>query len=334
MIIVQIRLILHLANQLYRLNPLVDDNITAEVSSANSNLILQQEEEGIDVKTVITNVIDGNGKDVPFDSYIYSPDITFEFLGLKDGVETDEVDGFECKLDEGDFEECGSDGGIAYSVSGEPHRFEVRSYIYVGGTFDKIYDPTPATWEWDVGGFTVQTTSLVAEDENGVPIPNNGSTPSNDIVFRFTGSTTQEDISAKGFECSLEEETLGHIAIPFDESCVTLLAPSDPFEGTEGVDDLAPGNYTFTVNACIEEESGGELSILEHINNCNSNTLQITFTIVEAPIVVETTLEAEDGDGDTITDGDSTTSNDIEFTFSGETNAPPGSFSGQDLNVH
>ena len=84
-------------------------------------------------------------------------------------------------------------------------------------------------WEWDVGGFTVQTTSLVAEDENGDPIPFNGSTPSNDIVFRFTGSTNQEDISAKGFECSLEEATLGDILIPFDESCVTLLDTQDPF---------------------------------------------------------------------------------------------------------
>ena len=40
------------------------------------------------------------------------------------------------------------------------------------------------------------------------------------------------------------------------------------------------------------------------------------------PIVVETTLLAEDGNEDPITDGDSTTSNDIEFTFNGTTNAP------------
>ena len=93
-------------------NPLVNDNITTEVSSANPNLVLQQEEEGSGVNTVITKVIDKNGKDVPFDGYIYSSDITFKFLGLKDGVETDEVDGFECRLDEGDFEECQSGGGI------------------------------------------------------------------------------------------------------------------------------------------------------------------------------------------------------------------------------
>ena len=51
-------------------------------------------------------------KTVPFDSYIYSSDITFKFLGLKDGVETDEVDGFECRLDEVDFEECGNEAEL------------------------------------------------------------------------------------------------------------------------------------------------------------------------------------------------------------------------------
>ena len=110
-------------------------------------------EEGFGVNTVIINVIDGNGKNVPFGDYIYSSNITFEFLGLKDGVETDEVDGFECRLDEEDFEECES--GILYSVSPVPHRFEVRSYSYVGESFDKIYYPTSAMWKWDVGnGFT------------------------------------------------------------------------------------------------------------------------------------------------------------------------------------
>ena len=53
----------------------------------------------------------------------------------------------------------------------------------------------------------------------------------------------------------------------------------------------------------------------EHFGNPES----ITWTIKdEEPIVVETTLEAEDGNDDEIMNGDSTTSNDIEFTFSGE----------------
>ena len=82
----------------------------------------------------------------------------------------------------------------------------MRSYIYVGETFDKIYDPTPATWEWDVGGFPVETTSLEAEDGNGVPITNGGSTTSNDIVFSFTGFTDPDDrLFQKGLKCTLEE---------------------------------------------------------------------------------------------------------------------------------
>ena len=145
-----------------QLNPRMDDNTNVEDSSENLNLSLQQE-EGIDANTVITNVIDGNGEDVPFDGYIYSSNITFEFLGLKDGVETDEVDGFECRLDEEDFKECES--GISYSVSPVPHRFEVRSYSYVGESFDKIHDPTPATWKWDVGNGMTQTICHV--DANG-----------------------------------------------------------------------------------------------------------------------------------------------------------------------
>ena len=184
----------------------MDDNINAEDSSENLNLILQQEEEGIDVNTVITNVIDGNGKDVPFDGYIYSSDITFEFLGLKDGVETDEVDGFECRVDEEDFEECES--GISYSVSGEPHRFEVRSYIYVGESFDKIYDPTPATWEWDVGnGMVIETIIESAEDEiGGNEIGNNTETTSDSITFTFSAEINGVPTTEANFDCSIDGE--------------------------------------------------------------------------------------------------------------------------------
>ena len=161
-----------------QLNPSVDDNTNVEDSSENLNLSLQQE-EGIDGNTVITNVIDGNGEDVPFDGYIYSSNITFEFLGLKDGVETEEVDGFECRLDEEDFKECKS--GISYTVSPVPHRFEVRSYSYVGDSFDKIHDPTPATWKWDVGGGITVDTMLTAKDGNDVEIENGDTTTSTEL---------------------------------------------------------------------------------------------------------------------------------------------------------
>ena len=52
------------------------------------------------------------------------------------------------------------------------------------------------------------------------------------------------------------------------------------------------------------------------------NTVTFTWTIEEEPIEVETSLTAVDGNGVPITSGGSTTSNEIEFTLTGEvTNA-------------
>ena len=64
---------------------------------------------------------------LPFGGSTSSPSITFEFIGLKDGEETDEVDGFECKLDEADWQDCVSPK--SYPVSTGAHKFQVRSYI-------------------------------------------------------------------------------------------------------------------------------------------------------------------------------------------------------------
>ena len=73
-------------------------------------------------------------------------------------------------------------------------------------------------------------------------------------------------------------------------------------------------NYTFEVTAFI---------VINETPIIDSEPASITWTI-EEDIVVDTTLDAIDGNGDTITDGDSTTSNDIEFTFSGvATNVDP-----------
>ena len=186
----------------------------------------------------------------------------------------------------------------------------MRSYSYVGESFDKIYDPTPAMWKWDVGnGFTVQTT-LEALDGNDNPIMTGDSTFSNEIVFTFSGNTTAPDeiIDYKRFECTLVEEP-GGIPIPFeDEDCDETFTVEEPFTG-DLEQNLLPGTYTFNVTAVVNY--GEE----EHFGNPEA----ITWTIKdEEPIVVETTLEAEDGNDDEIMNGDSTTSNDIEFTFSGE----------------
>ena len=236
-----------------QLNPLVDDDINAEDSPENLNLFLQQEEEGIDVNTVITNVVDGNGKVVPFDGYIYSSNITFEFLGLKNGVETDEVDGFECRLDEEDFEECES--GMSYSVSPVPHRFEVRSYSYVGESFNKIHDPTPATWKWPI----VVETTLEAEDGDDDDIMNRDSTTSNDIEFTFSGEASNvddEEINERGFFCTLDLEAV--------VDCGSPLTGVNPFTGNEEFNNLSPGDHIFEVAAFIVVNKGeGEKVVIK-----------------------------------------------------------------------
>ena len=101
------------------------------------------------------------------------------------------------------------------------------------------------------------------------------------------------------------------------ENCGSPVTGVNPFTGSEEFT-LPPGTYNFKVAAFIvinEEEIESTIRDLDPES--------ITWTIEEEePIVVETTLEAEDGNDDTITDEDSTTSNDIEFTFTGMTNSP------------
>ena len=256
-----------------QLNPSVDDNTNEEDSSENLNLSLQQE-EGIDTNTVITNVIDGNGDDVPFDGYIYSSDITFEFLGVKDGVETEEVDGFECRVDEEDFKECKS--GISYTVSPVPHRFEVRSYSYVGDSFDKIHDPTPAKWKWDLGGgggFAVDT-EITALDGNEDEIENDDTTTSTEIKFTLKGSADTEFIYENGFECKLVGP---EGIIIFEDDCGDPDDPNDnPFTGFQDFteDDLSigPGTYTFTAAAFVR-------TCEECSRHVDPNPFSITWTI-------------------------------------------------------
>ena len=81
----------------------------------------------------------------------------------------------------------------------------------------------------------------------------------------------------------------------------------NPFTGIHQELNLDPGTYTFEVTAFIVIGEGPRIFDL--------SPESITWTI-EEPIVVETTLEAFDGTGDEITDGESTTSDDIVFYFS------------------
>src|SRR5215203_3092042 len=148
----------------------------------------------------------------------------------------------------------------------------------------------------------VDTTLDSATDGNEDPVENLSSTTSNDIEFEFSGQITPEgtEVDSQGFQCRLDEQP----------NFVPCNGPT--------TNDFT-GSHTFEVRAfvVVNEQTIVDLT-------------PVTFIWTIVPIVVDTTLDAIDGNDDTITDGDSTTSNDIEFTFSGEvTNADPEVFEDQ-----
>ena len=95
-----------------------------------------------------------------------------------------------------------------------------------------------------------------------------------------------EDILEQGFECELNGEFIG------DANGNPCGFPVTDFTGSEEFMNLDPGQYNFTVTAYIVISEGGPPIFDETPES-------IIWTILEEePIVVETTLEAEDGNGE------------------------------------
>src|SRR5215207_2205347 len=149
----------------------------------------------------------------------------------------------------------------------------------------------------------VDTTLDSATDGNGDPVENLSSTTSNDIDFTFSGTTNADDeqVTERGFVCVLDNGE------PIDCTDDT----SESFTSSEEFINLSPGTHTFIVAAfvVVNEQTIVDLT-------------PVTFTWTIVPIVIDTTLDsATDGNGDPVENLSSTTSNDIDFTFSGTTNA-------------
>ena len=157
-------------------------------------------------------------------------------------------------------------------------------------TDDIIVDPTPITLLWEVLQEEPLDTNITsAEDGNEDPVGNESSTSSTIITFTFTA---ENNTTNAGFTCVLDNVIVDDCS----EGFIT-------YEGLEiGVE------HTFRVNAYIP--NGGE-------GDVDTTPATWVWTILEEPIVVETILEAVDGNDEEIMTGDSTTSNDINFTFSG-----------------
>ena len=234
-------------------------------------------EEPLD--TVITSAEDGNEDPVGNETTTTSDSITFTFSAVNNSTNA----GFLCSIDNNEAEDC-SEGFITYEglEIGEEHIFRVSAYIPEGE-----FDTTPATWVWNViPEEPLDTVITSAEDGNEDPVGNETTTTSDSITFTFSAVNNSTNA---GFLCSIDNNEA--------EDC------SEGFITYEGLE--IGEEHIFRVSAYIPE---GEF---------DTTPATWVWTIEEEDIVVDTTLNAIDGNDDPITNGDSTTSNDIEFTFSG-----------------
>ena len=257
------------------------------------------------VETSIDSAIDGNEDPVENLSSTTSNDINFTFSGhvTPEGTEVDSQ-GFVCVLDGGETFECTDDMGESFTSSEEflnlppgVHTFTVRAFVVVNE--QPIFDTTPETFTWTIVPIVVETSIDSAIDGNEDPVENLSSTTSNDINFTFSGHVTPEgtEVISRGFVCELDGgETF---------ECTDDMGES--FTSSEEFLNLPPGVHTFTVRAFVVVN---EEPIFD--------TTPETFTWTIVPIVVETSIDsAIDGNEDPVENLSSTTSNDINFTFSG-----------------
>ena len=265
--------------------------------------------EPIVVNTSIDSAIDGNEDPVENLSSTTSNDINFTFSGQITPEDT-EVDsqGFLCKLDDQEFVPCDGPTTINFTgsqfYSGLPlgnHTFSVVAFVVVNE--QPIFDQTPETFTWTIEPIVVNTSIDSAIDGNEDPVENLSSTTSNDINFTFSGQITPEDteVDSQGFLCKLDDQEF----VPCDGPTTINFTGSQFYSG------LPLGNHTFSVVAFVVVN---EQPIFDQTPE--------TFTWTIEPIVVNTSIDsAIDGNEDPVENLSSTTSNDIEFEFSGTTNA-------------
>ena len=257
-------------------------------------------EEPLD--TIITDATDGNEEFVENKSSTISNDINFTFIAENNTTNAS----FNCVLDNGPDEPC--DVGFKFYgglPSGE-HTFSVNAYI-PGGEGD--VDTTPATWVWTVENIVVNTTLEPTFDGNG-PLANRSSTTSNEIHFKFSGQTnaTAEDVDTYGFECYIDGGPSPVCATATDETL---------FFGNKSYFDLQPGPHYVIIQAFVD---------IGNQRYYDPEPPRFEWTILEEPLDTIIT-DATDGNEEFVENKSSTTtSNDINFTFTAENNTTNASF--------
>jgi hypothetical protein len=228
--------------------------------------------------TTINSLIDGNKNIVTNNSDSRSNIVTIVFSAMD--VVTN-VDHFECSIDNSDFVTCTSPFTFPNLLSDGPHTFKVSAVDNSGHK-----DPSPALYTWTVDTAAPTTNITSATDGNKSAITNGGSTKSTSMTFEFSGI----DASGAGidhFECNIDNSDYVTCTSPF----------SSP-------NSLKDGTHTFRV---LSEDKAG---------NRGSSPASFNWTVDTAAPTTNIT-SATDGNKSAITNGGSTRSSSMTFTFSG-----------------
>jgi hypothetical protein len=172
-------------------------------------------------ETSIDSAVDGNGNEVSNYDYISSYDITFTFSA------TDDVGivGFECKLDEGEFQSCTSPKNY-HGFSDGSHEFQVRAV----DTNNNV-DASPAVFHWSSGNgvhfVTIESPSPLDNPFPCEPLEVSGTASTNfDTVELFVNEESIGTVNVIDGEWEFPnvdlpegDNTLHAVATDTDEEC-------------------------------------------------------------------------------------------------------------------
>ncbi|HJU78520.1 MAG TPA: Ig-like domain-containing protein, partial [Nitrososphaeraceae archaeon] len=233
--------------------------------------------------TSINSSVDGNKSAVTNGGTTKSTSMTFTFSG----TDTGGVDHFECSLDNSNFTVCISPIQFTSVNLGDgTHTFRVLSE---DNSTNK--DPTAAEFTWTVDTVSPSTTIVSAIDGNKTSLQTGGNTSSNSITFAFsandTGGEQGKGVGINHFECNIDNSKFVNCTSPFT------------FRNL-----LKDGTHTFNV--------------LSVDNSRNQDTSPASFTWTVDTTAPKTSINSSvDGNKTAVTNGGTTKSTSMSFTFSG-----------------
>ena len=233
--------------------------------------------------TSINSATDGNKSAVTNGGTTKSTSMTFIFSG----TDTGGVDHFECSMDNSNFTVCTSPIQFTSVNLGDgTHTFKVLSE---DNSTNK--DPSPASFTWTVDTVPPTTTLVAAIDGNRTSLRTGGNTSTSSMTFAFsandTGGKEGKGVGINHFECNIDNSKFITCTSPFTFPKL-----------------LKDGNHTFNV-----------LSV-DNSRNKDASAAPFTWTVDTTPPATSIN-SATDGNKSAVTNGGTTKSTSMTFTFSG-----------------